>query len=652
MIGIRSINSLLRGFVFIIFFILSARSVFVYLSYLPGIVQVAGIIAVLACIILCWWKTIWMLYLFVAVIPLISGIQVCGFMASAPLLGFIFSSIYISWFSKRIFWDKKGFASQNIITKLIDLLSCIVCLSIIVCLYEYPFDFSIYRLQYASVLGQEDPFWFMEAGYRLLQGLFLYRIFDLEINDKKDWNYFIPCFYCHAVTIIVFAFMQLMFNIPDQKGLGSIFSPFQDIHAYGGYVLILFLFFAYPVLKKKEYTKISSLLALFLLICILISGSTSTLVWLFVIGGILSLVIYGKQKKIFFAASIILIIIVGINLFPSLVPKGGHNAVLRYVQRLNYTTALEKLGGRFSSGDQALGIMKEFPCTGSGIGSFFKVSRYYHFSDKAHPERHENAHNYYFQFGAELGIPALILFIMILFCVFKKSLHPPNNVYITGLLYGLSAYLLSMLTGHHLILSNHQFLFWFLLFVISFSKDSSFQGRFLYPVLCVLFFIVAAGHCYNLFYSHKKVRGPYEYGFYEKEKIQEKKIRWTMKVSGSKEVFKTDIIRISVYAEPDKLSNKNLSLDLYINNVQIDTVYFNRTGFNTLCYYIPGIKNHEYVLQTKVSKIFNPYKLGLTKNFKHNRDQGVALEKIRYLTNLEKKYKKVDYNTILKFGNH
>ena len=470
-------GNFLRNFVFIAFFLLSLRSVFVYLSYLTGTLQVAAVIVVLAAIVVCWWKIVWILYLFVACIPLISGIQGLGFMKFAPLLSFAFSIIYIVWFSKRVFQERKGFTPQNTIGNLVDILSGIVCLSIIVCLCNYPLDFSLYRLKFASTMGQSNPFWFMEAGYIILQGLFLYRIFDLEIDNKREWKYFIPCLYFHAVTIIVFAFVQLIFNMPDQGRVGSIFSPFQDIHSYGGYVLILFFLFTYFVFKKKEYTKLKFLLVLSLLICVLISGSTSTLICLLVFGGVLSLMIFGKQRIVFIVASIVLVVIVGINLFPSVVPKGrGHSAIQRYIQRLNFTTGLKKLNGRFLSADQAFGIMREFPLTGSGVGSFYKVSRYYHFGDKAHPNRLENAHNYYLQFGAELGIPALIIFLMILFSIYRQGLQSKKNVYIAGLLFGLSAYLLSLLTGHHLLLSNHQFLFWFVLFVISFPQKFNLVG--------------------------------------------------------------------------------------------------------------------------------------------------------------------------------
>ena len=247
-------GNILRCFIFLIFYILSIRSVLVYLNYLTGPVQLIGIIAVFAVIAVCWWKIIWVLYLFVACIPLISGIQELGFMKSVPLLSFLFSIIYISWFSKFLFRKRKSFLSENIISNLIDILSGVIYLSIIASLCIYPLDYSLYRLQYASIMGQFDPFWFMEAGYIVLQGMFLYRIFELELKDKKDLGFMIPCLYCHGVTVLVFSFREIIVRLSDKKGIGYIFSPFQDPHSYGGYILILFFYFVYiePLAEIKN----------------------------------------------------------------------------------------------------------------------------------------------------------------------------------------------------------------------------------------------------------------------------------------------------------------------------------------------------------------------------------------------------------------
>ena len=144
--------------------------------------------------------------------------------------------------------------------------------------------------------------------------------------------------------------------------------------------------------------------------------------------------------------------------------------------------------------------------------------------------------------------------------------------------------------------------------------------------------------------SFKKIEGKrYEYGIFEKEKIKKKKMRWTMKMSGSNEFAKSDYFGIEVYAKSQKSTNKKLQMDLFINNVKIDRVSFSKTGLKDFYYHIPGIKNKYFMLKTKVNYTFNPYKNGLNKSMKMSREQGVALGKVRYFNRLpKKKFKTVD----------
>ncbi|MBE9574845.1 MAG: hypothetical protein IMF20_06920, partial [Proteobacteria bacterium] len=56
----------------------------------------------------------------------------------------------------------------------------------------------------------------------------------------------------------------------------------------------------------------------------------------------------------------------------------------------------------------------------------------------------------------------------IIFCVYSAGVraiprYGEYDGFITGLLIGLSAYLITMLTGHPLLLPNQQFLFWFVI---------------------------------------------------------------------------------------------------------------------------------------------------------------------------------------------
>ena len=634
--GTNSLSNVLRSVIFLIFYILSIRSVLVYLNYLSVPVQLIGIVAVFTGIALCWWKIIWVLYLFIACIPLISGIQELGFMKSIPLVSFLFSIIYIAWFSKFFFWRRKSLFSENIISNLIDILSGVIYLSIIACLCIYPLEYSFYRLQYASIMGQFDPFWFMEAGYIVLQGMFFYRIFELELKDEKDKGFIIPCLYFHAITVLLFAFQEIIVRLVDKKEIGIIFSPFQDPHSYGGYILVLFFFFAYILFKEKKNTKIVIFLALSLLLCIFLSGSFTTVLCVVFVGAILGVIVLEKRKKIIFLTSFVIGIMIVLYSAIEFAPE--NRLTIKYSNRFNYSEVLKlnTITERFELWDQALGIIKEFPLTGSGVGSFLKISNYYS-KDKANSGEFRNAHNYYFQFAAELGVPALSLFLLILFFTYKAGFQATNSLHSKGLLFGLSAYLLTMLTGHHLLLSTQQFFFWFILFAIVFpintdfkKRSLNFETKYLSKILCILIFMVIAGHAINSFYFKKEVKGLYDFGLYKPQTVNRDKMSWINKHSRQKFHAQTDYFGFSIYAEPENVSSGLLEIKLYVNDKLIDGIIWKKKGLKHRYYHIPGIKGRSLKISTSASDSYNPYKRGLSKSIRENRDQSAAITDITF----------------------
>ena len=114
-------------------------------------------------------------------------------------------------------------------------------------------------------------------------------------------------------------------------------------------------------------------------------------------------------------------------------------------------------------------MVSDFPITGTGIGTFYRISPLYHdISTKEFRDYYENAHNYFLQFASELGLPALFIFLGILFMTFQAGLaylrrFKESAPLVKGFLFGLGAYLITCMTGHPLLLSNQQFLFWFII---------------------------------------------------------------------------------------------------------------------------------------------------------------------------------------------
>lgn len=637
LIGRNCIGSSFKHLLFIIFYILSVRSVLVYLNYLTGSVQLFAVISVLFGLAICWWRTVWILYLFVASIPLISGIQELGFLKSVPLLSFAFSIIYISWFSKFIFF-RKGFRSEKTIVNLIDILIGFIILSLIASFCLYPLDYSLYRLQYASIMGQSDPFWFMESGYIVLQGMFLYRMFGFEAGPKTFSRFAIPCLYFHGVTVLAFAFGELIKKVVEKQAIDIIYSPFQDPHSFGGYLLILFFCF-FSRIFGKSYFYIEILLASSLLFFIFLSGSTATVLCLILAGIIWSLFSISKLRNTVFRVGFILALIVASYSIIELVPNT--DLIKKYKSELNYTQVLKlaTVTERFELWDQAMGIIKEYPLTGSGIGSFFKISNNYSFKGQIDSGERRNAHNYYFQFAAELGLPALVLFLLILFFTYRAGIQLTKDGQRTGLLFGLFAYLLSLLSGHHLLLSTHQFLFWFILFVIASPMDTDLEEtksvgekRYLSKILCLLVCLAISAHAFNSLYLRKEIKGLYEFGLYKPQIVNALEMRWAGKVSRAKVQAESDYFGFSIYAEPENLSSGVLVLEIYANDKLIEQLLWARNGYKNQYYHIPGIKNQALEIKMIASETFNPYKDGLNGNIKENRNQSVAITEISFFT--------------------
>ncbi len=103
--------------------------------------------------------------------------------------------LYISSLDyKRIFFDKKSIRSPSIIGNLIDTLSAVVVISLIMIILQYPLDYVGYRMLSYVRMRQDDPMFCMFAAFILLQGLFLYRIMELEVQGKTILEWAIPVF--------------------------------------------------------------------------------------------------------------------------------------------------------------------------------------------------------------------------------------------------------------------------------------------------------------------------------------------------------------------------------------------------------------------------------------------------------------------------
>jgi len=105
---------------------------------------------------------------------------------------------------------------------------------------------------------------------------------------------------------------------------------------------------------------------------------------------------------------------------------------------------------RVTTGKAAIALIGTHPALGVGLGNFSDMSGV-----------NNNAHNNYLQIAAELGLPALALFLFFTVSALRSAWGPAQQSSPTwGLCLGLVAYLVTCLAGHPLLVAGAAYPFW------------------------------------------------------------------------------------------------------------------------------------------------------------------------------------------------
>ncbi len=632
---------ILRCSIFVGFLILEIRFLSVFIQHATSKESLFSISLLLVLGALTYWKSFQVLYGFVAAIPLLSGLQALGLLGSIPVLNLSFAALSISWIARRLFLSGEGISATTRIGNLVDILSAIVMLSLCLSLCRYPFDMVFYRFWSEFSASQTDPFYSIEAGYTLLNGLFFFRMMELEGKNSFSLDRVKIVIYIHTATIIFFSLVQLIYHHPQKffPNIISVNAPFEDAHSYGSYIaFLLFVFFKMISRGPGRISLTKSLVLAVLFLFTVLSFSRGTYVAVFIIFAIVLVRRFSVGKMILLFGSL-LAFFAGVNLFPDFFVQSNGS----YIERLRHLLILGEFDrySRIVMWNRAVNIIMDFPVTGSNIGSFYKISpSFQDLGIKEFRGIHENAHNYFLQFAAELGLPALIIFLLILLGAYQASKRtlcsqPGDEALLKGLVLGFSAYLITCLTGHPLLLTNQQFLFWFILssLVISDDRDARQNcfghGSMKSPIgVGILAFVIVVVTVYD--YKNERILSKeqkYDVGFYEYEVSKGRRVRWM----GRKAWLRTEVggnyFRFEVYATPHNLGRDGLLFTLFLNGKQWDTIKFMKSERKRLRYEVP-FKEGEFIeIHMAVNKTFNPKRLGLNSD---NRNLGVLVSEIKF----------------------
>jgi hypothetical protein len=109
-------------------------------------------------------------------------------------------------------------------------------------------------------------------------------------------------------------------------------------------------------------------------------------------------------------------------------------------------------------------MMAARPLVGVGIGQYYQASTLFLTPELAWSYGSENAHNYFLQIGAELGVPGLVLFTAFIAAAIWRGIRAlavtPRDVRLLGVFCGVAAFVATCFVSHPLLVEEVAFPFW------------------------------------------------------------------------------------------------------------------------------------------------------------------------------------------------
>ncbi len=608
----------------------------------------SGAILITVFFLITLFRPFWGVFVFVAVIPFVNGYFLHS---GSGYLTLSFNVVFFAWFTHYLF---KKYNKQQVtaITFFACLLAVMVCLNLglaISRMIPWP-SISWYWLEWLSsfpVASQLDSLWQINAALIFLKGIVFYLMIEREIHDQKHWTLFTKTILIQIFIVISFAVWQVFYSERAGDDFIGLTLPFNDIHSFGSAVvlfLVITLMFFLGMLKRDQpeddrvwYANkricvfITTGLGVVILLCIA-AYSASRMTWL-TIALLFSFVLFrsvGKKKYVLYVAIFLLgILYVGKLNAPQLLTSES-KAVYRLGTLLDVENILkdEALNVRYELWGRSLRMIAEFPLTGAGIGNVYRNIHLYK-NQTARQWENENSHNNYLQMAAELGLPGLVLFTFLLGMVLLPTAYRherKENGFITAIdvkpfRYGIGAYLLTMITGHPLLLLSQQLLFWSIIAIIAKGKwlledrEKRLIRKKTHMILGVCcFMIYVTGFAINI--SRKEPWTiPRTYGFYSQENWDGVNMRWMSAESRYYFPAEKKNLTLKVVAQPFNSSKPDgLNVNIFINDSLADTLHFLEGGSKIVNFPLNSEGGNDIKVSFEVDRVFSPKKIGLNQD--------------------------------------
>jgi hypothetical protein len=342
------------------------------------------------------------------------------------------------------------------------------------------------------VFGYGDPLYFITSAFIWLQGLIFFRMLCGNLNfyelryagmDRlKAGSYHAndsvlmwvkPAFIIFGISIVAFYLLQRCFNVPDPYDSTKYCSPLEDVHSFGSFGVTLLIFVIASWKKQSWWWAVLSGIGVFsLLALVVVSWSRAT--WLVGIL-VLFLVAWIRLPKRWSIAvgSLGVMAIAIVNLNANRESWQRNQYLWRLITLVRVENPMNKSPDRLNLYYKTVGMIREHPFVGYGIGSTYLTSVHFARPGDPYADVPNFAHNFLLQISAELGVPVAMLFTALIGVALwrgyrKAHFHPAS--YGAGMsptlavTMALTAYLITQMTANALnIYVSNQFFFWFLM---------------------------------------------------------------------------------------------------------------------------------------------------------------------------------------------
>lgn len=378
-----------------------------------------------------------------------------------------------------------------------------------------------------------------------------------------------------------------------------------------------------------------------------------------------------RPRTYLLAAGAILLIIGFLTFNRPLIKKISNSTTVSRLSSSLKLGSLEKIfSGRADTlWKMAIGMIKDYPIAGVGIGGYIIESSNYAALTKTEIGTPESAENYFLQVGSELGLIGLALILWILWEILKRifrgykkiPVNDPQKFLFIGASCGIFSFIL--VTQVHSYIGSYEivYIFWLLvglMFLLTSKKPGeadpqpAINQKMVFPRLAnfsrkfkiaTAVVIIVSGstllwnstHSLSLARRTKELNLPREFGLDNLEKTADgREFRWTREYGGIPVKLEKSVLSIPLHASHPDIRKKPVQIKFYLvkdffkHKTFLKEITLARNEWQDVVLSVPPEDiGQEAILLLKINRTWNPLK---TKGVPDPRNLGVAVGKIEF----------------------